>query len=213
MIRPVRSRWQPHVNAVAPTPALRHWLTLDSSLTAALRARCRDFRVQLLNQHTGPCLPDEYAAIGLPRPQRVHIREVLLRCDDLPVVFAHTVVPRSATAADWPIFRSLGERSLGTLLFGDPQVVRGALQFTRLAPSHPLVQRICAALAAEPLKSRFQAAEMRHKDGPMQGATPQMPHRSSITAAWHARRCLFWRGRSPMLVTEIFLPGILTLTE
>jgi chorismate--pyruvate lyase len=53
------------------------------------------------------------------------------------VVFAHTVVPMSATASDWPLFSALGERSLGTTLFGDPLVRRGVLEFARLRKGIP----------------------------------------------------------------------------
>jgi chorismate lyase len=124
-------------------------------------------------------LMDECAAIELPRRVNVHEREVLLRCDDLPVVFAHTIVPLSATASDWPFFSSLGERSLGTTLFGDPQVLRGALQYARLHGGHPLAQRACAAVGMQVSdKSLF------------------------------ARRCLFKRENGLLLVTEIFLPTL-----
>ena len=88
-------------------------------------------------------------------------------------------MPLDATASDWPFFSALGERSLGTTLFGDPQVRRGALQFARLRKEHPLVQRACAALAVKSL------------DEPL-----------------YARRCLFRRKSGALLVTEIFLPAL-----
>ncbi len=178
-----RARWHCHVNATAPSTTLREWLTLDTSLTTHLRACSLSFRVQRLHQRLAPCLADECLAIGLARRSIVREREVLLCCDGQPVVFAHTVVPLSATSADWPMFRSLGEKSLGASLFGDPQVVRGSLRFSRLPLSHPLMQRIRAATPSEQIESRL-----------------------------HARRCLFRRGRGLMLVTEVFLPGIVHLS-
>jgi chorismate--pyruvate lyase len=167
------------VNGVNPPPALRHWLTGSASLTAKLRARSAAFRVQRLHQRSARCLSDEAAAIGLGRAGRVWEREVLLRCDERPVVFAHTVVPMSASAADWPLFSALGERSLGSTLFGDPCVVRGALQYARLRPDHPLLQRARAAAAVV------------EADG-----------------ALFARRCLYRRKGGLLLVTEVFLPHI-----
>ena len=132
-----------------------------------------------LTQRPGLCLPDELAAVNLQRRGRVREREVLLECDGVPVVFAHTIVPLNATASDWPFFSSLGERSLGTTLFGDPQVVRGALHFARLRSEHRLVRRACDVLGV----ARF--------DGPL-----------------YARRCLFRRKNGLLLVTEVFLPAI-----
>lgn len=173
------ARWHDHVNAVSPTPQMRDWLTDRGSLTRKLMSECRRFRVQRLRQQRARCLMDECTAVELPRRLNVHEREVLLRCDEMPVVFAHTIVPLEATASDWPFFSSLGERSLGTTLFGDPQVLRGALQFARLHGDHPLAQRACAAV------------------GMRMPATPLF-----------ARRCLFKRKNGLLLVTEIFLPSL-----
>ena len=175
-----RAQWHWHLHALTTAGALRDWLKLSSSLTDRLRASAKDFRVLRLHQRPNRCLSDESSALGLQRRLRVREREVLLCCNGKPVVFAHTVVPLSATRSDWPAFNSLGERSLGTSLFHDPQVRRGRLQFAHLPAAHPLIQRICAAIPAERLESRF-----------------------------HARRCLFYRGRGRMLVTEVFLPGII----
>lgn len=141
--------WHPHVNRLGAPPALRDWLTGGGSLTARLVAHSTAFRVQRLHQRRAMCLADEAGVLGLRRAVQVLEREVLLRCDGVPVVFAHTVVPLSATASDWPLFGGLGERSLGSTLFYDPQVRRGELEFARIRAGHPLMQRARAALGVE----------------------------------------------------------------
>jgi chorismate--pyruvate lyase len=173
--------WHPHVNAVNAPAALKPWLTEGGSLTARLVAHSGAFRVQRLHQNAGLCLADEARAVGLPRPGRVWEREVLLRCDERPVVFAHTVVPMSCSAADWPLFSALGERSLGSTLFHDPLVRRGSLEFARIRAGHPLMRRARAALG---------------------GGEDQ---------TYYARRCLYRRHRGSLLVTEVFLPAVLAL--
>jgi chorismate--pyruvate lyase len=139
------AHWRAHVNTVNAPLSLRHWLTGGGSLTAKLKAHSMAFRVQKLHQEPALCLADETHAIGLHRSSRVVEREVLLRCDGVPVVFGHTVVPTTATASDWPAFSALGEKSLGSTLFGDPQVHRGTLEYARLRATHPLAMRACAA--------------------------------------------------------------------
>ena len=176
---PAFARWSTHANGVNPTPDMRLWLTDRASLTSKLVARSQQFRVQRLRQGRGLCLADECAAIGLAQRAMVQEREVLLRCDGQAVVYAHTIVPLTANASDWPFFSSLGERSLGTTLFGDPLVRRGALHYARLAPGHPLVRRACAALGV-----------------------------ASLGAVVFARRCLFARRHGVLLVTELFLPAL-----
>jgi chorismate--pyruvate lyase len=175
--------WHRHVNAVNAPVAMRSWLTTGGSLTARLSAHSSAFRVQRLHQRTALCLFDEARAIGMRRPGRVWEREVLLRCDGAPVVFAHTVVPMSATAADWPLFNALGERSLGSTLFYDPRVARGDLEFARIRAGHPLMQRARAALGA------------------------------ADDTIFFARRCLYRRRRGTLLVTEVFLPAVLELAS
>lgn len=173
------AKWYGHVNAVRASPAMANWLTHRASLTARLVARCQRFRVQRLHQVFSICLADEFAEIGLRRPLKVVEREVLLRCDERPVVYAHTVVPTSANAAQWPLFAALGEKSLGTTLFNDPLVERGQLSYAKLRASHPLMRRIAALqILQEPVDYLY------------------------------ARRSLFKRKGGCLLVTEIFLPDI-----
>lgn len=175
------ARWLRHAGGVNASAPMRDWLTTEGSLTARLMRHSRQFRVQRLHQNGAICLPDEASAIGMARPGRVWEREVLLRCDGEPVVFAHTVVPAACTASDWPLFSALGERSLGTTLFHDPRVRRGELEFARIREGHPLMQRARAAIG---------------------GAGDKV---------YYARRCLYRRHQGLLLVTEVFLPSVLAL--
>lgn len=174
--------WHAHSAATGGGRALKHWLEDRGSLTARLVARCRQFRVQKLSQQLACSLSDEFAALGLARRTRVHQREVILRCDGVPVIYGHTVVPLSASHQQWPLFSSLGERSLGSTLFSDPLVQRGDLQFARLNAGHPLMQRIWREL-------------------------PELRGIHSLPA----RRSLFWRKGACLMVTEVFLPAVLQL--
>ncbi len=76
--------------------------------------------------------------------QRAWVREVLLECDGIPVIFAHTTL---STATNGPLSRwmaRLGERSLGSLLFSFPGFERGGIEFLRLDARHPLYRRAIA---------------------------------------------------------------------
>lgn len=161
---------------------MRDWLATPGSLTARLVKSSAAFRVRRLHQRAALCALEEAGPVGLSRRERVWEREVLLCCDGRPVVFGHTVVPMSATAADWPLFSALGERSLGTTLFYDPKVVRGTLEFARLRRGHPLVDKLDKALGGE-----------------LQGNV------------FYARRCVYRRRQGLLMVTEVFLPAVLDL--
>ncbi|MCS0595734.1 chorismate--pyruvate lyase family protein [Massilia agri] len=176
-----QAAWQPHAGAVRAPATMHDWLTTEGSLTARLIAHSERFRVRRLHQKSAMCLADEARAIGLPRPERVWEREVLLECDGKPAVFGHTVVPTSCTASDWPLFSALGERSLGTTLFYDPLVRRGQLEFARIRAGHPLFARVRAVIG---------------------GADDTI---------YYARRCVYRRHQGLLLVTEVFLPEVLKL--
>jgi chorismate lyase len=72
-------RWHSHINHVNAPKQLRHWLTGTGSLTAKLIAHSNSFRVQRISQRTELCRPDEFAAIGLNKAEKVYAREVILR--------------------------------------------------------------------------------------------------------------------------------------
>lgn len=159
---------------------MRGWLVDTMSLTQKLIGHSTHFRVHRLRQCRAQCLRDEADVMGLPPRRMVQEREVLLECDGQPMVYAHTIVPLSATTSDWPFFGSLGERSLGTTLFGDPRVKRGQLYYARLRREHPLAERASRALGTT--------------------LAPDAP--------LFARRCLYQRRNGLLLVTELFLPAI-----
>jgi chorismate--pyruvate lyase len=177
------AKWHRNVNAVGAGLAMRDWLATEGSLTARLVAGSETFRVRRLHQKLALCAVEEAAPIGLARRVQVRERDVLLCCDGVPVVYGHTVVPLSASAADWPLFSALGERSLGTTLFYDPKVTRGPLEFARLTSSHPLLARVRVGLGGHDLNEHV----------------------------FHARRCVYRRHQGLLMVTEVFLPAVLNL--
>jgi chorismate--pyruvate lyase len=178
-----RARWFSHANAINPPARMRHWLMDKTSLTAKLVAYSQRFGVQPLRQGVALCLEDETAPVKLPRRVQIRERDVLLQCDGRAVVYAHTVIPLKATMDDWPFFRSLGTRSLGSALFSDPLIRRGHMQFSRLPAGHPLIKRAASVLGSHVVK------------GPL-----------------FARRCLYRRKRGHLLVTELFLPAVYALS-
>lgn len=176
------ANWHSHIHKHAVSAEMHDWLTNPKSLTLRLAARCERFRVQRLQQQIAPCLYDEFHAIGLPTRTKAMERNVLLRCDEAPVVYAHTVLPLSATGTQWPLFATLGHKSLGSILFQDPQITRGRLEYAQLHVTHPLMRRI--------FNLRLVKAG---------------------TNSLFARRSLFTRRGSSLLVTEVFLPALSTL--
>ncbi len=151
-----RNAW---LRRLAGQPEMLDWLTERGSLTARLRGACRSFELRCLSQRLEVLSPDEAARLGIRPGSLAWVREVLLLTDGVPAIFAHTVMARRPRHPFDLRFGALGERSLGSLLFADPRIARGPLEFRRLDRRHPLYRRAEAALG--PLPERIWARRSR----------------------------------------------------
>ncbi len=159
----------------------RTWLTDRGSLTQRIADRCADFRVEVVFQGLRKPTRDEAFLFTDCGRSNVLVREVYLCCGATPVVFAHSVTRPRDVRGAWAALTRLGSRSLGSRLFADPRVYRCPLHQLKLTARHELYRLATLRLA------------------------------SGLPAALWARRSLFLRHKSPILVTEVFLPGILDL--
>ena len=187
MSRALHSPWQANVPRIAGNH--QHWLTDNGSLTQKLKRHSSAFGVIRLNQSRAPLQQSETIAIALPRARRVLQRQVLLLCNGVPAVFAHTVTPLETASHDWPFFNRLGNRALGIALFSTPLIFRQKFEYTRLSQADALYQAAINGLK----KNGFKI---------------DLP-----THLW-ARRCVFSHARRPnsrMMVTEVMLPTVYKL--
>ena len=118
--------------------SLRHWLSDCGSLTQRLKARCTSFRVVPLATGMARANADEYALLGMVPGSRAYVREVMLLCDEVPVVFAHSVLPPAGLRGGWDGITRLGSRSLGEALFSDHRIERQPLAYRSVRRGHPL---------------------------------------------------------------------------
>ena len=129
---------------------LQNWLTDNSSLTARLKHRYSHFAVKPIAVKYGKSIQDEAALLHFPEHTTVLIREVLLMGNNQPVVFAHSVLPRTSLRGAWHGLGRLGNKPLGATLFANPKVQRTALSYKKLSPIHVLYQRATIHLANKP---------------------------------------------------------------
>lgn len=159
----------------------RGWLADQGSLTHRLKQRCRHFSVRPVRVGLSRLNRDESPPLGLRVAQLAYVREVLLHCDGKPVVFAHSVVPVNSLRGPWAGVTRLGSRPLGEALFSNPRVTRGCLQYRRIPARHALARQAGRA-------------------GIALSGQPLL-----------ARRSLFTLHGHPLMVTEVFLPEILSI--
>ncbi len=120
-------------------PRLWPWLFDPGSLTASLRRACAGrLRVEVLRQGLGRPRRDECLALGIPCHARALIRQVYLRCEGEPWVYARTVIPLSSLRGRLRRLRHLGVQPLGALLFADPAMTREPVAVARIEPGSRL---------------------------------------------------------------------------
>jgi chorismate--pyruvate lyase len=162
---------------------VRRWLTGPGSLSARLQAVCESFTVQRVRQGATTLREDERSGLQRRSRCRVHAREVILRCDGAPVVYARSVVDDRHVRGPWRALAGLGTRPLAQLLFQERAIARSPLEYQRLAPHstwHRHVKRQWLQATGEPLPAG---------------------------ALW-ARRSRFTKSRATLLLIEVFSPSL-----
>lgn len=174
----------PRVRRALPTE-IASWLIETDSLTQRLRDACgRAFRVALRGQRWERPERSECALLGLHYRARALVRQVHLHCAGRPLVFARTVMPASTLQGPRRRFANLGTRPLGELLFSRRGIVRCGIEVARIESG----ARLHAAA--------FKGAADADARGRIWG-----------------RRSVFLIDGHPLLVSEIFLPGIGCIEE
>jgi chorismate--pyruvate lyase len=180
--------------------SLRRWLSAPGSLTARLRLHGK-VTVQVLSQGRQTLWPQERAAL---RCQQGHVREVVLRIDGRPAVWARSSTTLRAVKGPWRAIKGLGTRPLAELLFEHSQVRRDPLVSQRFAQQAPERRHLARTWAGLLLGPALHEASHTPQTAPSQ-ATP-----INAPPAW-ARHSVFWHRGHPLQVLESFAPWVTIL--
>ncbi len=176
-------QWQfPSEQLLAPIALhLKDWLLDQGSLTARLKRNSTSFSVELLGQETQLCHASE-ANEFIKADEPVLVREVLLYCDDIPQVFARSLIPLSSLTGEEQALANLGTQPLGQVLFNNPSLKRKQIELSVFDRSSCVAQ---LALAVN--------------------KTDNNPNDTMIDELW-GRRSVFIVENKPLMVAEVFLP-------
>lgn len=167
-------------------PRLGQWLSAPGSLTARLRL-LGTVRVEVLDQGRRRLWPQERQALGCSVG---HVREVVLRVDERPAVWARSSVPVRAVKGPWRAIRGLGTRPLAELLFTHRAVRRGPLQALRFQPHGPA------------------STHMARQWARLHAAAATLPAAAPTSAPTWSRHSLFHHHGQPLQVLEAFAPWV-----
>ncbi|MBC7787857.1 MAG: chorismate lyase [Methylophilaceae bacterium] len=171
----------------------RSYLIGKGSLTMRLQLQSQHFSVTPLRLRQAKALQHEAALLALKAQQHALQRDVLLVCDGVPVVFAHSVLPNQSLRGDWRGLGRLGSKPLGAILFANPKVQRTPLTYKKLSSHNHLYQLIL----------RHSLANNQMLNQSLQSGQPLWARRSVFSLRSSNL------GQAKILVTEVFLPAIL----
>ena len=159
---------------------LKSWLLDPDSLTTRLKSHCDHFRVELLGQKIETCQESEAVTL-IPSGEKILVREVLLFCDEIPQVFARSLLPLSSLTGAEQKLANLGTQSLGQVLFNNPSLERQTIavaEFNDMSSVGNLVKQLRLSSKISPSSENL----------------------------W-GRRSIFLLESKPLMVAEVFLPG------
>ncbi len=122
-------------------PSLSHWLFDTSSLTARLITLCgKNFSVRVISQGWKKLDPEEASAMSLTHVHSALVRQVLLCCNNQPLVYAKTIIPATTIQGAQRRYANMGNRPLGAMLFADRTMRRETVEVSMLPAVHDVNQ-------------------------------------------------------------------------
>ncbi|MDB4128267.1 chorismate lyase [Hyphomicrobiales bacterium] len=102
-----------------------NWLLDGQSLTAKLRDKYKDFKVNVMSQEQDNPYDCELKLLESTSNQTFIVREVELIGSQVPVVIARSLIPLTQDTNE---ILKIGAKPLGEILFNDPEIKRGHLE-------------------------------------------------------------------------------------
>lgn len=142
------------------SPPLIDWLFDASSLTSRLIGLCGDdFSVRVISQHYQKLDSTEASAMALKKVHSALVRQVVLCCNDQPLVYARTVIPVTTIQGAQRRYANMGNRPLGAMLFADRTMQREAVEVAMLPPSHRAYQYTASSDSVWGRRSVFRVSD------------------------------------------------------
>lgn len=163
---------------------LRDWLLDEGSLTARLKTCSTTFQLKVIGEQQQLCSPAEACSL-IKAGDPVLVREVLLYCDDIPQVFARSLLPLSSLTGKEQVLGNLGQQPLGQVLFNNPSLQRNRLELSSFANDSNVVKL---------------AKSLIMNDSTLDDAI------GTDFILW-GRRSIFMLENKPLMVAEVFLPN------
>jgi len=175
--------------SLTPKPSFssiqKRWLTRAGPLTQALRM-LGTLQLRVLDEYSAGACQDEAYRLNIAARRPVWVREVVMSISGMECVAARSVTLLSASHGVWQGMRRLRSRPLADILYDDVAIIRSSFEVARLSKQTALYRTVQAF--------QTEAQSLNQPD-----------------SALLARRSVFLRKGTPLLVAECFLPEFWSL--
>tara|TARA_B110000211_G_C14037147_1_gene535106 strand:- start:1045 stop:1623 length:579 start_codon:yes stop_codon:yes gene_type:complete len=134
----ISANWQSTSSVSDLSSAEQEWLFEPNSLTAKLKSKSQIFSVKVLSEQLFTLSPEQQNLLSCATQTAIN-REVILLCDNVPMVYAQSWLPKSD--ASNPL-HNIGERPLGDVIFQDPALKRTDIEIASFNFSHSIQQLV-----------------------------------------------------------------------
>ena len=148
----ISGQWYPPQDCQISCPTLKNWLLNADPLTERLQNYCRTFQLEVIGY--------QKESVSLANAEKIDcdssaviVREVILSGDDVPWVFAHTIMPQALFEDGVNDLANLGDKPLGSVIFNDPKFLRQPFELIALPVDNSLSSDLHIAMR-QPLWGR-----------------------------------------------------------
>ncbi|QQM63569.1 chorismate lyase [Pseudoalteromonas sp. LC2018020214] len=134
----ISANWQSTSYISDLSPLEQEWLFEQNSLTAKLKSNSKTFNVKVLSEQLFTLSPEQNLLLNSTAKTAIN-REVLLLCDNKPVVYAQSWLPKNDSINP---LHNMGERPLGDVIFQDPALKRTDIEIAYFDDTHPIQQLV-----------------------------------------------------------------------
>lgn len=130
----ISANWQCSSSVTDLSLLEQEWLFEPHSLTAKLKNNAHSFSVKVLSEQAFSLTKEQQQLLGSSASKALN-REVLLLCDNIPMVYAQSWLPNNESQA---LLHNMGERPLGDVIFQHSALTRNNIEIARFGSSHAL---------------------------------------------------------------------------
>ncbi|HHE3584164.1 TPA: chorismate lyase [Pasteurella multocida] len=139
--------WQPSTDMQLPL-SISSWLELSTSLTTQLKQAFGEVNVCVLAESWITTLNENERQFFPKQACPCWCREVILKSQDIPLIFARTLIPASLLTQHREL-QQLGNRALGEWLFMQSDRIRQKLELTQDKNTALYARRALMSIGAE----------------------------------------------------------------